>query len=424
MAAKKGQIPSHVKKKQFIHPGIDHPLIEALDRMEDFRKPSQFFRYSLTSIIFMVLVAQTCGSKDWPQTVVMCEGMIDWLGKYVDMSGGVPCERTFKNLFNLIKPESMEGLLMQTADLVREKFSGEVVSFDGQTERGTRDKINNINGIHLVNAWSAHNEICLGQIKVDDKSNEITAVPVLMEALDLKGTIVTADALNTQKTIIKKALEIGADYLFPVKGNQETLLQKIISAFSQLDKEQKEALKHWELAITKSKEHRDEKRLEQLLNEGTDTCGATFWESIEKGHGRIEIRNCTTLSAKDLPSKSEWEGLQTIIRIFRERKERDKIQTETIYYISSLDQDAKLIANSVRNHWRIENSLHWRLDVVFGQDRSRYRDRNGARNLATCRKMALNLLQKETSLKRGIATKQAATLANSVYREKIFKNLF
>jgi hypothetical protein len=241
MAARKGQIPSHIKKKEFTHPGQEHPIIQALERIEDFRKPSQFFRYSLTSVIFMVLVAQVCGAKDWPQTVVMCQGMADWLGKYVDMSGGVPCERTFKDLFNIIKPEAMEGLLKETADLVRERSPKEVISFDGQTERGTSDKVNDIKGIHLLSAWSSSNEICLGQIKVDDKTNEITAMPLLMDTLDLKGTIVTTDALNTQKAIVKKARDAGADYLFPVKGNQETLLQEIMSAFDQLDIEQKKA---------------------------------------------------------------------------------------------------------------------------------------------------------------------------------------
>jgi predicted transposase YbfD/YdcC len=424
MAAKKGQIPSHIKKKQFTHPAVDHPIIQALERIEDFRKPSHFFRYSLTSVLFMVLVAQVCGAKDWPQTVVMCKGMIDWLEKYVDMSGGVPCERTFKNLFNLIKPESMEELLKQTADLVRERISREVVSFDGQTEKGTRDKANHINGIHLFSAWSSNNEICLGQIKVDDKSNEITAMPLLMDMLDLKETIVTADALNTQKAIVQKTQDVGADYLFPVKGNQGTLLQEIISAFEQLGIEQKKAKEQWERAILKSKEHRDEERLKELLENGPNTCGATFWKSLEKGHGRIETRECTTLSAEDLPSQPEWKGLATIVRISRERKEKEKIYTEIVYYITSIDQEAELIANVVRNHWKIENSLHWRLDVIFGQDKSRYRDRNGARNLAICRKLALNLLQKETTLKRGIATKQAAAIANPAYREKVIKNLF
>ena len=423
MAAQKGQIPPHVKRKEFTHPNLEHSLIQALERIEDHRKPSQFFRYSLTSVIFMVLVAQVCGAKDGPQTVVMCEGMKDWLQKYVDMSGGVPCERTFKNLFNLIRPESMEELLRQTAELVRERIGGEVVSFDGQTERGTRDKANNINGIHLLNAWSVDNEICLGQIKVDDKSDEITAMPMLMETLDLKGTIITADALNTQKAIVGKAEEHGADYLFPVKGNQEGLLQEIVSAFDRLDKEQKQAQEHWERAISKSKEHRDKERLKKLLEEGPDLCGATFWGNTEKGHGRIETRICTTLSANDLPSQSEWKGLKTIARISRERKEGEKIHEETAYYIGSINQEADFVAGVARRHWKVENSLHWRMDVVFGQDKSRYRDRIGARNLAICRKLALNLLQKETTLKRGVATKQAAAIAKPSYREKVFKNL-
>lgn len=424
MAGKKGKIPSHVKKKQFNHPSIDHPVIQKLENIEDLRKPSQFFRYSLTSVLFMVLVSQVCGAKDWPQTVVMCEGMKDWLGKYVDMSEGVPCERTFKNIFNLINPDSMEGLLKETADLVRERLKIEVVNFDGQTERGTGDKANSISGIHLLSAWSADNEICLGQIKVDDKSNEITAMPRLMENLDLEDTVVTADALNTQKAIVEKAVECGADYLLPVKGNQETLLQEVTSAFEQLDRDQEKAQEHWERAISKSKEHRDEKRLKKLLGEGPGNCGATFWESLEKGHGRIEKRNCTTLVANELPSLAEWKGLKTIIRIYRERKQNGKESSETVYYISSLGQDADFIANAVRSHWKVENSLHWRLDVIFGQDRSRYRDRNGARNLAVCRKLALNLLQKETTLKRGTATKQAAAIANPEYREKVIKNLF
>ena len=424
MAAKKGQIPAHVKKKQFTHPDLKHPLIQAIEGVEDVRKPSQFFRHSLTSVIFMVLVAQVCGAKDWPQTVVMCEGMKDWLGKYVDMSGGVPCERTFKDLFNLIQPESMEKLLIQTADFVRERISGEVVCFDGQTERGTRDKTKDINGIHLLSAWSADNEICLGQIKVDDKSNEITAMPMLMEILDLKGTIITADALNTQKAIVGKAEEVGADYLFPVKGNQEGLLQEVTSAFDQLEKDQKRAQEQWERAILKSKEHRDAKRLEKLLNEGPNECGAMFYESIEKGHGRIEIRNCVTLSANDLPSQSEWKGLKTIAKISRERRRGEKIEKEIVYYIGSINQEASLVAEVARSQWGIENGLHWRMDVIFGQDRSRYRDRNGARNLAICRKLALNLLQKETSLKLGTATKQAAAIANPIYREKVLKNLF
>jgi DDE family transposase len=162
MAAKKGEIPAHVKKKEFIHPNTQHPVIHILEGVEDPRQPSQFFRYSLTSVLFMTITAVICGAKDWPQIVVASQGMADWLASYVDMSEGVPCERTFKNLFNAINPEAMEQALRDIAVLIRDKIPGEVVCFDGQTERRTAEKHLNLGGIHLLNAWSADNRICIG----------------------------------------------------------------------------------------------------------------------------------------------------------------------------------------------------------------------------------------------------------------------
>lgn len=424
MAAKKGKIPAHVKKKEFSHPNPQHPIIYILEDIEDPRKPSQFFRYSLTSVLFMVISAVICGAKDWPQIIVASHGMADWLSGYVDMSAGIPCERTLKNLFNAIRPEAMEQALRDIAGLIREKIPGEVVCFDGQTERRTAEKNLNLSGIHLLNAWSADNRICIGQLKVDDKSNEITAMPELMETLDLKNTIITADALNTQKRIVTKAIDCGADYLLPVKGNQETLLEEITSAFNQLDIDKAKAEEHWERAISKAKEYRDSSRLQKLIKEGPSACGSSFWESIEKGHGRIETRSCMVMSAKDLPSKDDWEGLNIIARICRTRKMGNKEESETTYYIGSLQPDAELAASVARKHWGIENNLHGRLDVVFRQDDSRYRDRIGARNLAVVRKIALNAVSKETSIKGGIATRQYAASFNPAYRDKILKNLF
>lgn len=206
MAGKKGVSPAHITKKQFIHPGIEHPIIKNLEAVDDPRKPSLFLRHPLTSILFMTTVAMICGATDWPKVVIISEGLLDWLSYYVDISAGVPCERTFKNVMNIINPEALEKILKDTSSNFREKVPQEVISFDGQTIRGTADKYMDVNGIHLVSAWSSDNGICLGQIKVDDKSNEITAVPVLMDDLDLKGTIVTADALNTQRTIAVKAI--------------------------------------------------------------------------------------------------------------------------------------------------------------------------------------------------------------------------
>ena len=424
MAGKKGIIPAHVTKKQFLHPGVEFSFIQILEEVDDPRKPSVFFRYSLTSILFMTIVSMACGATDWPKVVIMSQGMTEWLSLYVDMTNGVPCERTFKDVFNLIQPEIMEKVLQEVASQIRKKLPGEVISFDGQTERGTADKNGNTSGLHLVHAWSSENAICLGQLKVDDKSNEITAVPKLMESLDLNGTIVTADALNTQKATVKKAIAMKADYVLPVKGNHSALLEEIISAFKDLEEEQSQATKKWERAIMKARETRDKIRLQQLLLKRDFSCGASCWkEEHEKVHGRIETRSCLAISAEGLPSKNEWEGLASIARICRERTGNGKIEQSETYYITSLKPDGEIIGKVARKHWGVE-SLHWRLDVTFKQDQSRYRNRIGARNLAIVRKLVLHALLKETSIKGGLATKQCAAACNPTYRTRVVKNLF
>jgi predicted transposase YbfD/YdcC len=259
---------------------------------------------------------------------------------------------------------------------------------------------------------------------VDDKSNEIIAMPQLMDMLDLKGTIITADAMNTQKATAKKAIDSGVDYVLPVKGNQPTLLKDIQLAFDGLDQELARDQLRWENEIKKAKEHRDRERLEKLLKKGPQKSMSTHWESeIEKIHGRIEVRSCTAMPIGDLPSKEGWEGIQSIARICRERTENGVKSQEITYYIASLKPIATLIGDVTREHWGVEIQ-HWYLDVVFRQDKSRYRNRVGARNLAVIRKIALNGLLRENSLKRGVATKQCAAACNPSYREKVLKKLF
>lgn len=424
MAGKKGQTPAHVTKKQFLHPGIEFPFTQILEGIDDPRKPSVFFRYSLTSILFMTAVAMMCGATDWPKVVIMSQGMAEWLAQYVDMTSGVPCERTFKDLFNIIQPETMEQALREISSQIRDKLPQETINFDGQTERGTADKHHQIGGLHFVHAWSCENAICLGQLKVEDKSNEITAVPKLMESLDLKGAIITTDALNTQKATAQKAVESGADYILPVKGNHPTLLEEVISAFKSLEEEEARARRLWERSVAKAKENRDEDRVKDLLLKGVPPSGASHWkEETEKAHGRIETRSCIAMRAKELPSKDEWEGLTTIARIDRERIEGEKVERSQTYYITSLEPQSEVIGRAARQHWGVEG-LHWRLDVTFKQDQSRYRNRVGARNLAVVRKLVLNALLKEKSLKGGIATKQCAAACNPTYRIKVIKNLF
>ena len=367
MAAKKGKIPEHVKQKQkkFHDPQADHPIIRIFNQIDDPRKPSLTFSYSLTSILFMTLVAVISGATDWAKVVVMSEGMIDWLALYVDMSSGIPCERTFTNIFNIIKPEFLEEALQKLSELIRERLPQEVISFDGQTERGTAEKRKGLSGIHLMNAWSVDNRICLGQIKVDDKSNEIIAMPKLMDMLDLKGTIITADAMNTQKATAKKAIDSGADYVLPVKGNQPKLLEDIQLAFEGLDKELENDRLRWESEVKKAKEHRDKERLEKLLKKGPRLHKSTRWESeIEKIHGRIEKRSCVAIPVGDIPSKEGWEGIQSIARIHRERTEKGMTSNETIYYIASLKPDADIIGNVTRGHWAVESAPQAHKEVL------------------------------------------------------------
>lgn len=225
-----------------------------------------------------------------------------------------------------------------------------MINFDGQTKRGTADKSKGLSGIHLMSAWSADNRICLGQLKVDDKSNEIISMPQLMDTLDLKGTIITADAMNTQTATVKKAIEKGADYVLPVKGNQPNLLEEIVLAFEGLDSDLALGLSKWERAIGMARKNRDEKRLQNLLEKGPSTYKSTYFEDeLEKHHGRIEKRCCTALPVGELPSKVKWEGIQSIARIRRERTENGATTSiETIYYITSVQPKASLIAEVAR----------------------------------------------------------------------------
>lgn len=424
MAGKRGVIPKHVTRMQFNHPGSQFPLIQILEGIEDPRKPSKFFRYSLTSVLFMTLVGYLCGANEWHKIVILCESLNGWLADYVDMSHGVPCERTFKNIFNAVDPKAMESALRDLASLIRKKTPQETISFDGQTGRGTADRQAGRSGLHLLSAWHRENGICLGQLKVDDKSNEITAIVKLMDLLDLKGTVITADALNTQKAVAEKAVEKGAYYLLPVKRNQPSLLEEIKSAFDDLDRELAVARGQWEWNVAKAREQQDHSRLKMLHAQGVVTRASVHSES-EKGHGRIETRSCEVIGAKELPSLGKWKGLKSIARVRRERTVHGNgTRVETMYYITSLGEDATLIAETVRGHWDIENGLHWCLDVVFKQDQSRYRDRIGAENAAVFRKIALNGLKQETSQKRSIAGKMWLAALDPTYRATVLKNLF
>ena len=227
--------PKHITKKEFNHPGKDLHLIKVFEKVSDPRGASCNFLYSLTSIFFITVVSSLCGANNWVEIVALANSMRDWLSKFVDVSTGIPSEATFKRVFSLIDPDYIETVLIETMSIARKKLEGDVVNFDGKTLRGTSASERGEKAIHILNAWSVDNGVCIGHRKVNGKSNEITAMPELMDLLDLKGVIITADALNTQKAIAAKAIEKGADYVLPVKGNHSALLKEVQEIFKETE---------------------------------------------------------------------------------------------------------------------------------------------------------------------------------------------
>lgn len=391
---KEKKVTKCVTRKETPHPGAGTKLIEILERVPDPREPSCNFKHPLTTVLFITVVCSLCGANDWEVLVVQAQSMSNWLSRYVDLSQGIPCVRTFKRVFEAICPNKMEAMLIDVMDILREKKERDVISFDGKTLRGTSASEKGLKGIHILNAWSKNNEICIGQTKVDDKSNEITAIPELMDLLDLKGTIITTDALNTQKTTAHKAIEKGADYFLPVKGNHPTLQEEIELLFSEA-------------------EHKKYK--------GFD---ADDLETIEKAHGRVESRKYYSIDAEGLPSAEEWDGMSSVGKVIRERTEKGITTKEIHYYISSCEVDAGILEMAIRGHWGVENGLHWSLDVIFREDKLRYRERNGARNMSTIRKITLGALGRDKTVKCGREGKRLLAATDSTYREKVLKNLF
>lgn len=366
-------------------------IIELAEKIPDPRS-EKFKKHSLTTIIFIALVGTVCGANDWVAIVDTAEHLKDWIGQYVDLPFGIPSHDTFTRTFGLINNQVFNQFLIDWADHLRMKSQHEVVAMDGKTLRGTAQKQAGLKGLHLLNAWSVENGICIGHMEVDKKSNEITAIPKLIEMLDLEECIITADAINTQKTTASAAIHAKADYVLPVKGNHKDLLEDVKLLFD--DAEQKNY-------------------------KGFD---ADQFETKDDDHGRVEHRLYSVLDAEDLPIAKEWEGMKSVGRVIRRRTFWDRSTFETCYYIMSLEINAKLFAHAVRGHWGVENNLHWSLDVIFREDNSKYRDRVGAQNLSAVRKMGLGLLKTNGSAKKSLARKRFQALTSTEFREIVLKD--
>jgi len=318
--------------------------------------------YPLSEILFIVLTGSICGAESWRDFVIFGEDRLDFLQEYYPFENGTPSKNTFSRVFAALDPTAFKECFVEWVKSLQVLLS-DVIAIDGKTLCNSFDSSAGAKAIHMVSAFATGARLILAQQKVDEKSNEITAIPKLLNLLDLKGHIVTLDAMGAQKAIAKQIVEQGGDYILALKGNQGILNDEVREF---LEAETKKTVNH---AITDS------------------------YEDIDKGHGRIETHHCYVSQKIDwLSQKDQWEGLKSIIMIEETQISNVKTSKEHRFFISSLEADAKLIAEAVRSHWLIENGVHWTLDVVFNEDKSRVRKENAAENMALIRHITLNML--------------------------------
>ena len=317
--------------------------------------------YPLTEILFVVLCGTICGAESWRDFVLFGKEKLIFLREHYPFENGIPSKNTFARVLAALDSESFKHCFIEWVRSLQ-TILNDIIAIDGKTLCNSIDKQNNVSPIHMVSAFATNARLILAQQKVTEKSNEISAIPKLLDLLDLKSQIITIDAMGTQKAIAKQIFDKGGDYVLALKGNQGTL--------------------------------NDDVRL--FLETETSKSSSTAidcYDEADKGHGRIEMRKCIVSSQFDwLEQKADWSGMKSIAMIEETRQIGDHISMERRFFISSLPGDAKQIAGAVRAHWMVENNLHWTLDVVFNEDTSRVRKDNAGENMAIVRHLTINML--------------------------------
>lgn len=341
-------------------------------------------RHKLVDIVTITLCAVIAGADDWVEIAAYGKEKEEWFRTFLELPKGIPSHDTFGRVFSLINPEEFAKCF---ARWVRSAFplaDSDVVAIDGKTARRSHDRANGKAAIHMVSAWSVRNHLILGQVKTEDKSNEIKAIPELLKVIDIKGCIVTTDAMGCQKQIAGQIVDQGGDYVFSLKGNQGNLLKEVELLFEDAKKDDYKELPH------------------------------ETYTTVDGGHGRVETRRYTITAQVDwFEERSKWKKLTTFGMVESTREIGDQVTQETRYFISSLPCDAKRFAEAVRDHWGVENSLHWCLDISFGEDDSRIRAGNAPENLAILRRFALSLIKNDPLRKIGVkASRKRAGWSN------------
>jgi predicted transposase YbfD/YdcC len=359
-------------------------------RLRDPRRARRRLHH-LQDIIVIALCAVIAGAQDWQQIATFGRKRIDWLRGLLELPNGVPSHDTFERVFSRLRPGAFHACFRQWVQAITDGLHFRHVAIDGKTLRGSGTA--QLGPLHLVSAWATELHLSLGQVAVDAKSNEITAIPELLRLLEVEGALVTIDAMGCQKAIAEQIIAGGADYVLAVKDNQPTLHEDVCQVF-----------------------------LDGLENDFAELEHRQH-QTSEQGHGRAETRHYHLLKVPaDLATKhADFQDLKTLGMVFSERRVGDGPATaETRFYISSMDLKVRAFAQAVRGHWGIENNLHWQLDVTFGEDRNRIKHRQGAANLALLRKLTLVLLKAHPS-KDSLACKRLAAALDPAFLEEILK---
>ena len=356
-----------------------HTLMVRLFRdIPDSRMQGKVF-HKLHDILVIAVCSILAGLEHWTQMEDYAKANFDWFNRFLDLDNGIPSHDTFGNVFASLSPDEFEKAIQDWIYALRgSNTAGRHVAIDGKALRGSFNQAAEKSAVHMVNAYVHENHTVFAQLKVDDKSNEITAIPQLLEMLELKDSTVTIDAMGCQREIAQKIIAKQGHYVLALKGNQGLLLDDVQLFMDDL-----------------------------IANGSEENYG--YYESIEKNHGRIEIRKCWTIEKIDwLIPRHNWPGLKSISAVECKRIVGEKESTERRYFISShFGRPAQEMAGFIRNHWRIENELHWSLDVSFNEDSCRTRTKNAAENLARIRRIALMMLKNEKTCKLGVKSKRA-----------------
>lgn len=351
-------------------------------------------RHKLDEILSIAICAVVCGADDWTDIALFGESKYKWFQTFLELPHGIPSHDTFGRVFAALEPSALEACFLAWIKALAKESKGRLIAIDGKTLRRSFDRANKKAAIHMVSAWASANALCFGQLTTEAKSNEITAIPKLLKLLDLEKTTVTIDAMGCQKEIARQINAQGGDYVLALKGNHGTF--------------------HEEVTLF----------LDRAIEEKSPQISHEFQGEAEKDHGRIETRRAwCTEDVSWFEDRDQWPGLKSFAAVECERRVGENTTCERRYFISSLDgSDAQVIAHAVRSHWGIENSLHWSLDVSFGEDNSRIRQGHAAENFSRLRRIALTLLKHEKSIKVGIKAKRHKAGWDEDYLLRVLQN--